>query len=297
MFEQEYARPALRNGLVMSQKIGSNPFRFGMIGSSDSHTGIPSVDENNFWGKFSWHEVNETRVMERFVNIPDIPQFEWEMAASGLAAVWAEENTRASLFDAMRRRETYATTGPRMQVRLFGGWHYSQTDLNSPNWVELGYQKGVPMGGELLPQPDTSQSPVFMVSAWKDPDGANLDRVQIIKGWLDTMGNTHEKVFDIALSNGREASGETGKVPPVGNTVDLSKPGYQNDIGAVYLQRIWSDPEFNSEEPSFYYVRVLEIPTPRWTAYDAAYFNLDLPDYVPMTTQERAYTSPIWYTP
>ena len=297
MFAQEYARPALRNGLVMSQKIGSNPFRFGMIGSSDSHTGIPSVDENNFWGKFSWHEVNETRVMERFVNIPDIPQFEWEMAASGLAAVWAEENTRASLFDAMRRRETYATTGPRMQVRLFGGWHYSQTDLNSPNWVELGYQKGVPMGGELLPQPDTSQSPVFMVSAWKDPDGANLDRVQIIKGWLDTMGNTHEKVFDIALSNGREASGETGKVPPVGNTVDLSKPGYQNDIGAVYLQRIWSDPEFNSEEPSFYYVRVLEIPTPRWTAYDAAYFNLDLPDYVPMTTQERAYTSPIWYTP
>ena len=297
MFEQEYARPALRNGLVMSQKVGSNPFRFGMIGSSDSHTGIPSVDENNFWGKFSWHEVNETRVMERFVNIPDIPQFEWEMAASGLAAVWAEENTRASLFDAMRRRETYATTGPRMQVRLFGGWHYSQTDLNSPNWVELGYQKGVPMGGELLPQPNTSQSPVFMVSAWKDPDGANLDRVQIIKGWLDTMGNTHEKVFDIALSNGREASGETGKVPPVGNTVDLSKPGYQNDIGAVYLQRIWSDPEFNSEEPSFYYVRVLEIPTPRWTAYDAAYFNLDLPDYVPMTTQERAYTSPIWYTP
>ena len=297
MFAQEYARPALRNGLVMSQKIGSNPFRFGMIGSSDSHTGIPSVDENNFWGKFSWHEVNETRVMERFVNIPDIPQFEWEMAASGLAAVWAEENTRASLFDAMRRRETYATTGPRIQVRLFGGWHYSQKDLNSPNWVELGYQKGVPMGGKLLPQADTSQSPVFMVSAWKDPDGANLDRVQIIKGWLDTMGNTHEKVFDIALSNGRETSGETGRVPPVGNTVDLSKPGYQNDIGAVYLQRIWSDPEFNSEEPSFYYVRVLEIPTPRWTAYDAAYFNLDLPDYVPMTTQERAYTSPIWYTP
>ena len=157
MFAQEYARPALRNGLVMSQKIGSNPFRFGMIGSSDSHTGIPSVDENNFWGKFSWHEVNETRVMERFVNIPDIPQFEWEMAASGLAAVWAEKNTRASLFDAMRRRETYATTGPRMQVRLFGGWHYSQTDLNSPNWVE---------GPSAIMSPFLIRSPIFTKGLW-----------------------------------------------------------------------------------------------------------------------------------
>ena len=297
MFAQEYARPALKNGLAISKKIGSNPFRFGLIGSSDSHTGIPSVDENNFWGKFSWHEVNETRVMERFVNIPDIPQFEWEMAASGLAAVWAQKNTRASLFDAMRRRETYATTGPRMQVRLFGGWDYSQTDLSSPNWVELGYEKGVPMGAELLPQPDASKPPVFMVSAWKDPDGANLDRIQMIKGWLDTAGNTHEKVFNIALSDAREVLKKTGMVSPVGNTVDLSKPGYRNDIGAVYLQRVWSDPDFNSEEPSFYYVRVLEIPTPRWTAYDAAYFNLDLPNHVPMITQERAYTSPIWYLP
>ena len=297
MFEREYARAALKNGLAMSADIGGNPFKFGLIGSTDSHTGIPSPDENNFWGKFSWHETSPTRVMERFVNIPDIPQFEWEMAASGLAAVWAQENTRASLFDAMRRKETYATTGPRMRVRVFGGWDFTDADLNAPDWVERGYRRGVPMGADLPAPSNSQQVPVFMINTWKDPDGANLDRVQIIKGWVDKQGETHEKVFDIALSDDRVVSPVTGKAPPVGTTVDLSKPTYSNDIGEVQFVTRWTDPTFEIDVPSFYYVRVLEIPTPRWTAYDAAYFNLELPAYVPMVTQERAYTSPIWFTP
>ena len=297
MYEREYARPALRNGLAILQDLGTNPFKFGMIGSTDSHTGIPSPDENNFWGKFSWHEVNPTRVMERFVNIPDIPQFEWEMAASGLAAVWAQENTRESLFDAMRRKETYATTGSRMRVRLFGGWDFTDADIHSPNWVERGYNRGVPMGADMPSPSRKDQAPVFMISSWKDPDGANLDRVQVIKGWVDKLGQTYEKVFDVALSDGRVVSPVTGKAPPVGSTVDLSSPSYSNNIGEVQFTTVWTDPSFDPEMPAFYYVRVLEIPTPRWTAYDAAYFNLELPEYVPMVTQERAYTSPIWFTP
>jgi len=297
MFANEYARPALRQGLALSRQLGINPFKFGMIGSSDSHTGIPSADENNFWGKFSWHEVNSTRVMEPFVNIPDIPQFEWEMAASGLAGIWAEENTREALFNAMQRRETYATTGPRIRVRFFGGWDFSESDLFAPDWVERGYNKGVPMGGELVSATQTSARPTFMVSAWKDADGANLDRVQIVKGWLGGDGNSHEKVYDIALSDGRKVSAKTGKAPLVGNTVDTVTASYVNDIGNPYFSTLWSDPDFDPKEAAFYYLRVLEIPTPRWTAYDAAYFNLELPQQVPLVTQERAYTSPIWYTP
>ena len=297
MYEREYARPALKNGLAMLEDIGGNPFKFGLIGSTDSHTGISSPDENNFWGKFSWHEANPTRAMERFVNIPDIQQFEWEMAASGLAAVWAQENTRESLFDAMRRRETYATTGPRMRVRVFGGWDFTDEDLRAPNWVERGYRKGVPMGADLTPPSNKNQIPIFMINTWKDPDGANLDRVQIVKGWLDEHGQTQEKVFDVGLSDGRVVSPLTGKAPTVGTTVDLSAPNYSNEIGEIQFSIRWTDPSFNINKPAFYYVRVIEIPTPRWTAYDAAYFNLEMPDYVPMVTQERAYTSPIWFTP
>ena len=297
MFANEYARPALRQGLALSMQLGMNPFQFGMIGSSDSHTGIPSADENNFWGKFSWHEVNPTRVMEPFVNIPDITQFEWEMAASGLAGIWAEENTREALFKAMQRRETYATTGPRIRVRFFGGWDFSESDLFAPDWVERGYDRGVPMGGELVPATYRSARPTFMVSAWKDADGANLDRVQIVKGWLGEDGKTQEKVYDIALSDDRKVSAKTGRAPAVGNTVDTATASYRNDIGSVYFSTLWSDPDFDPKEAAFYYVRVLEIPTPRWTAYDAAYFNLELPEQVPLVTQERAYTAPIWYQP
>ena len=296
MFPGEYARPALRSGLALSTELGVNPFKFGLIGSTDSHTGIPSADENNFWGKFSWHEASATRAVERFVNIPRIKNIEWEMAASGYAAVWATENTRESLYAALKRKETYATTGPRMTVRLFGGWDFTQTDLDRPNWVEIGYSKGVPMGGDLGSRTGAS-APTFLVSALKDPHGANLDRVQIVKGWTTLGGETAERVYEVALSDGRKVSRRTGKAPPVGSTVDVPTATYTNAIGAVELRAVWRDPDFDPVHPAFYYVRVLEIPTPRWTAYDATFFGTEMPPEVPMTTQERAYTSAVWYVP
>ena len=296
MFAAEYARPALRSGLALQAELGVNPFKFGLIGSTDSHTGIASGDENNFWGKFSWHEASATRAMERFVNIPDITQMEWEMAASGYAAVWAQENTRESLFAGLKRKETYATTGPRITVRLFGGWDFAAEDLDRPNWVEIGYAKGVPMGGDLVTS-DGAKTPAFMVSALKDPQGANLDRVQIVKGWVTDDGETAERVYDVALSDGRRVSRRSGKAPPVGNTVDVASATYTNTIGAVELRTLWRDPDFDASQAAFYYVRVMEIPTPRWTAYDAVFFGTEMAPEVPMITQERAYTSAIWYTP
>ena len=218
MFAAEYARPALRNGLALFNQLGANPFNFGLIGSTDSHTGIPSGDENNFWGKFSWHEASAERAVERFVNIPDITQMEWEMAASGYAAVWALENTRASLFQALKRKETYATTGPRITVRMFGGWSFEPADLDRPDWVAYGYTLGVPMGADL-PANKPGEVPTFIVSALKDPQGANLDRVQVVKGWTTADGETAERVYDIALSDGRKVSRRTGMAPAVGNTV------------------------------------------------------------------------------
>ena len=296
MFAGEYARPALRTGLAVAGELGVNPFQFGMIGSTDSHTGIPSPDENNFWGKFTWHEPSRTRALERFVNIPDIMQYEWEMAASGLAAVWARDNTRGALFDAMRRRETYATTGPRMTVRLFGGWEFGGDAVERPDWVRHGYEYGVPMGGVLTPPGDGKRAPAFIVSALKDPDGANLDRVQIVKGWLRADGTTAERVHNVVLSGGRTVQSD-GTVAAVGSTVDVTTATYRNTIGSATLSAVWRDPDFDPDQASFYYARVIEIPTPRWTAHDAAFFDIDMPDDVPMTTQERAYTSPIWYVP
>jgi len=296
MFAAEYARPALRNGLLMLIHLGANPFRFGLIGSTDSHTGIPSADENNFWGKFSWHEPSATRALEPFVNIPDITQMEWEVAASGYAAVWAQENTRASLFEALKRREVYATTGPRMTVRMFGGWLFEQADMDRPDWVAYGYAHGVPMGRDLPANPP-GESPIFIVSALKDPEGANLDRIQIVKGWVTPDGQTAEHVYDVALSNGRQVSPDTGKAPAVGSTVDVANATYDNSIGAAQLRVVWKDPDFDPGQPAFYYTRVIEIPTPRWTDYDANFFGTKMPPEVPMVTQERAYTSPIWYTP
>ncbi len=294
MFAGEYARPALRNGLALAAQLGVNPFKFGMLGSTDSHTGIASGDEDNFWGKFSWHEPSATRALEPFVNIPDIPQKEWEMAAGGYAAVWATANTRAALFDAMARREVYATTGPRITVRLFGGWNFEPADLARQDWVAHGYANGVPMGGELGPAQD-GRAPSFIISALKDPRGANLDRVQVIKGWLDAGGATHERIYDVALSDGRSAA--DGRPVPVGNTVDLATATWQDSIGAATLQVVWWDPHFDAAQPAFWYVRVIEVPTPRWTAYDAVRFGTPMPAEVPMTLQERAYTSPVWYTP
>jgi hypothetical protein len=219
----------------------------------------------------------------------------WETVASGYAGVWATENTREALFDAMMRKEVYGTTGPRMIVRFFGGWDFEAKDATSRMPAQAGYAKGVPMGGDLRQAP-RGKAPSFLVAAMKDPIGANLDRIQIIKGWMDNGGGLQEKVYDVAWSGDREP-GPDGKLPPVGNTVDVASATWTNTIGYPELIALWTDPEFNPQQRAFYYARVIEIPTPRWTAYDAKRFGVQMPKEVPMTTQERAYTSPIWYTP
>lgn len=296
MFEFEYARAALRNGLKLEQELGVNPYKFGMIGSSDAHTGLTALDEDNFWGKTSNVEPSPTRATHPWVKTEDAVIMGWEQTASGYAGVWAEKNTREALFDAMQRKEVYATTGPRMIVRFFGGWDFQASDAGSRNPAAIGYAKGVPMGGDLSNAP-AGKAPTFLVGALKDPIGANLDRIQIIKGWLDSKGETHEKVYDVAWSGGRNPDSKTGKVPPVGDTVDVANATFTNTIGASELIKVWTDPEFDPAQRAFYYVRVLEIPTPRWTAFDAKYYGIKMPPEVPMKGQERAYTSPIWYTP
>ena len=295
MLEFEYARSALRNGLKMEAELGVNPYKFGVIGSTDAHTGLATADDDNFFGKTSTSEPNPQRATHPFIKTDKATIMGWEQTASGYAAVWATENTREALFDAMKRRETYATTGPRMIVRFFGGWDFEPTDANTRMPAKVGYTKGVPMGGDLSAAPN-GKSPTFLVAALKDPIGANLDRIQIIKGWLDKAGKTQEKVYDVVWSGDRKP-GSDGKVPLVGNTVDVPDATYTNTIGAPELIKVWKDPDFDPALRAFYYVRVIEIPTPRWTAYDAKYFNVKMPPEVPMTTTERAYTSPIWYTP
>ena len=280
-----YARSALKAGLGHEAELGVNPFKFGMIGSTDSHTALATADEDNFWGKMGLNEPSPYRAVKQ-----------WIFSSSGYAAVWAEENTRESLFAAMKRREVYATTGPRMTVRFFAGWHYADDDAASSRLASIGYERGVPMGGDLARAP-SGKRPNFLIRAVKDPDGANLDRVQVVKGWRTGDGKLHEQVYDVALADGR-AVDSSGKVAPVGSTVDLDEPRYTNSIGDPELSVVWRDPDFDPDELAFYYVRVVEIPTPRWTAYDASFYDLGrLPEDVPMVTQERAYTSPIWYTP
>jgi hypothetical protein len=276
-----------------------------MVGSTDSHTSLAAVDENSFWGKGPLTNPGPDRATDKltmFMPLSLAKQFNqsqnraWQMASSGYAAVWATKNTREALFAAMKRKETYATTGPRMIVRFFGGWDYAPDDARRPDLALIGYGKGVPMGGDLT-NPPAGRSPRFLIRAVKDPDGANLDRVQVIKGWRDAGGNLREKVYDVALSGGRKV-GSDGKAPPVGNTVNVTDATYSNDIGAPELATVWTDPDFDPQEPAFYYLRIIEIPTPRWTAYDARFFGRkDIPPEVPMVTQERGYTSPIWYTP
>ena len=295
-FPREYVRAALKTGLALEADLGANPYRFGLIGSTDSHTSLATADENDYWGKFVDAHPSANRWKKPLVPSPlPFMTYEWQMAASGYAAVWARENTREAIFDAMRRRETYATTGPRMTVRLFGGWSFDEADAFRPDLAKTGYEKGVPMGG-VLPAEGQGAAPSFLISALKDPDGANLDRVQIVKGWLDQAGNLQEQVFDVAVSDGR-TPGANGRIPHVGSTVDVENATYTNTIGAAQFITHWRDPDFNANRPAFYYVRVLEIPTPRWTTYDAAIYGLTLPDEVPRTTQDRAYTSAIWYTP
>ena len=297
MLQREYLRRALQNGLLLEQKLGANPFKFGLVGSSDAHTGLSAMEEDNFFGKTTPQEPGPERLGATFVDNPKtgIKIMDWEVLASGYAAVWATENTREAIWDAMQRRETYATTGTRMVVRFFGGWDFTHADAATRNPAEIGYAKGVPMGADLTPAP-TGKAPAFLVAALRDPIGANLDRIQIVKGWLDAKGEVQEKVYDVVWSGSRKP-GHHGKLPPVGNTVDVANATWTNTIGAPELITVWRDPDFDAAQRAFYYARVLEIPTPRWTAYDAKRFGIQPPPGARMTVIERAYTSPIWYTP
>jgi hypothetical protein len=295
MLPGEYARSGLLRGLQLENVLGVNPFKFGLVGASDTHTGLSTPDNDNFFGKFTAYEPNEHRANHLSKQNKElaIEYYSWRYITGGLTAVWATSNTRGAIFDAMERREAYATTGPRIRVRFFGGWDFEPADANRRDLALVGYTKGVPMGANLHPG---KGEPSFLVYALRDPMGANLDRIQIVKGWLGADGTPQEKVYDVAWSDNRVA-GSDGKLPPVGNTVDLGIPGWTNTIGASELGAVWQDPDFNWELKAFYYARVIEIPTPRWTAYDRVKFNLDLPETVPLIAQERAYTSPIWYTP
>ena len=298
MLQYEYARAALKIGLQLQRKLGVNPFKFGMASGTDAHTALSAVQEDNFFGKHPGVEPAPERYKHVVIQSSlsdDLTTYGWQQAAGGRTAVWAAENTREAIFDAMKRKETYATTGSRMRVRFFGGWNFVPEDATSRMPAAIGYDKGVPMGGDLRNAPQGA-APSFLVAAMKDPYSGNLDRIQIIKGWMDGRGRTYEKVYDVAWSGGRQ-KGADGKVPPVGSTVDVANATWTNTIGAPELIAAWQDPDFDPGQHAFYYARVIEIPTPRWTAYEARHYGIDMPDYVPMVTQERAYTSPIWYTP
>jgi hypothetical protein len=302
MLPREYAREALKRGLAYEAKLGANPFKFGMIGSTDAHTGLATTTEDNFFGKVALLEPSADPVRFEEVIIGRLTKDKRnqhraaQTGAAGLAAVWARANTREALWDAMARKEVYATTGTRLRVRVFAGWDFTAADLQRSDFAAHGYATGVPMGGDLRTAP-AGKAPAFMVQALRDPDGANLDRLQIIKGWLDAAGKTHERIWDVAVSDGR-AIGPDGRCQqPVGNTVNVAEATYTNAIGDAVLGGYWRDPEFDRAQRAFYYVRVLEIPTPRWTTYDAKLFGVKRPEDVPASIQERAYTSPIWYTP
>lgn len=295
MLPGEYLRSGLKRGLEIEERTGVNPFKYGQVGSTDSHTSLPAVEEDNFFGKHSGVEPSPARAAHVTLGGAEGKIYGWQMAASGYAAVWATENTREALWDAMKRRETYATTGSRMIVRFFGGWDFLPEDANSRLPAKTGYTKGVPMGGDLA-HPPAGKSPNFLVAAVKDPLGGNLDRIQIIKGWVDGNGKAQEKVYDVAWSDDRKP-GPDGNLPAVGNTVDVENATWTNTIGDPELIAVWTDPDFDPAQRAFYYARVIEIPTPRWTAYEALRFGVDMPEGSTMTTQERAYTSPIWYAP
>jgi hypothetical protein len=299
ILEFEYARSALKNGLMLEQKLGANPYKFGLVGSTDAHTALTAVEEENFFGKIAPTEPSPERMMKPFMHNPKLGLtiMDWEVSSSGYAAVWATENTREAIWDAMERRETYATTGSRMIVRFFGGWDFEARDAQNRLPAAVGYTKGVPMGGDLSRAPN-GKAPTFLVAALKDPIGANLDRIQIVKGWLDAKGQLQERIHDVVWGDAEKRKpGADGKLPPVGSTVDVANATWTNTIGDPELITVWRDPAFDPKQRAFYYARVLEIPTPRWTAYDAKRFGVKPPPGATMTLQERAYTSPIWYTP
>jgi len=295
MLRYEYSREALKNGLLLGEQLGTNPYKFGMVGSTDSHTALSTAEEDNFFGKATNAEPKPSR-MEHPFTATEVGVFEgYQLVASGYTGVWATENTRTAIWDALARKEVYATTGPRMLVRFFGGWDYTDDDINSRAPAFRGYEKGVPMGADLPANPGDA-APSFMVYALRDAVGANLDRIQIVKGWLDAEGQTQERVYDVAWSDGREPDAD-GALPPVGNSVDVANANWTNTIGASELGAVWTDPDFDPAQAAFYYARVLEIPTPRWVVYDAFRFGVEIPDGARTSGQERAYTSPIWYAP
>ena len=298
MFDGSYVRAALKNGLLIDQAVGANPFRFGVIGSTDSHTGIPSAEENNFYGKNAFKEPSPDRwklPKKKPKQKTRTKQGGWEFSASGMAAVWAKENTRQSIFDAMKRKETYGTSGPRMSLRMFAGWEFSAADAKQRDIAEVGYQKGVPMGGDISAGPKNT-APGFLIAGRMDPIGATLDRLQVVKGWVDSSGKAQEKVYDIAWVGDRRLN-KAGKLPAIESTVDVEQATWSNEQGAAELISFWQDPDFVAEQRAFYYARLLEVPTPRWTAYDQKRFAIKMDEEVPMVIQERAYGSPIWYLP
>jgi hypothetical protein len=298
MIPNEYAREALKRGLAYRTELGVNPFQFGMIGSTDSHTSLSTTEENNMFGKVVALEPTADPI--RFEEVvggiggdESVAQYAWETSASGLAGVWARENTREAIWDAMMRKEVYATTGSRIRVRVFAGYDFEESDLPRSDFAAHGYENGVPMGGDL--GASDGRAPRFIVRALRDPDGANLDRVQIVKGWLNADGTTEERIYDVACG-GRDVVGAACD-GAVGDTVDAETATWTNDIGQAILAGFWEDPDFDPGQHAFYYVRVLEIPTPRWTTIDAAVFGVERPDLAPVSIQERAYTSPIWISP
>ena len=295
MIEREYARRALQEGLKLEQQLGVNPFKFGLVSGADSHTGLATAEEDNFFGKHTGVEPSANRWEHDVIKTPQVTVKGWQMAAAGYTGVWATENTREAIWDALKRREAYSTTGPRMLVRFFGGWDFDAKDAQTRMPAEAGYAKGVPMGGDLSGAP-AGKSPTFIAAALKDPLSGNLDRIQVIKGWVDAKGDLHEKIYDVAWSGDRKP-GPDGKLPPVGDTVDVANAIWTNTIGAPELIAAWKDPDFDPALRAFYYARVIEIPTPRWTAYDQKRFGTKMSADVPMKVTERAYTSPIWYTP
>ena len=291
--QYEYWREALQSGLRLEDEYGTNPFQYGANGATDTHTGLSTADEANFFGKFKTLEPRAERWEFPVIEGVDFDYEGWQQAASGVMGVWATANTREAIWDAMKRRETYATTGPRMMLRFFGGWDFADEDL-SGDMAQAGYDRGVPMGGSL--DGADGEAPTFIIAAAKDPEGANLDRIQVIKGFLQADGTTAEAIYDVAWSGNRQP-GANGDLPPVGNTVDLETAEYTNTIGTVELRAVWTDPDFDPSQPAVYYVRVLEIPTPRWTLYDKVRFGAEMPDRVPLVHQERGFSSPIWYNP
>jgi hypothetical protein len=305
MLPREYAREALKRGMQYQQLTGVNPFKFGMIGSTDSHTGLSTAQENNSFGKAPPMEPSENSARFNMMitgyhqkpDTADVSIRHVKSLASGLAVVWAHENTRESIFDAFTRKEVYATTGSRIVLRVFAGWDFNEGDQNRPDFGMYGYRRGVAMGGDLIASNSSkSTNPSLIVQASRDPNGANLDRVQIVKGWVDSKGELQERVVDLACSDGRKIRKQRCQ-KDVGNTVNVTEANYSNSIGDAMLTAHWSDPDFDPEESAFYYVRVLEIPTPRWSTRDAKFYGVALPESVPASQQERAYSSPIWYTP